>query len=245
MELSEIVKYNPDSDILMINNPGTDNSTTLPDAIARNMAKTGSFLEFGEIVAKAIEKDLENYNHISIYGNSMGARTAIALAANIDRPLDFISLTDPPGASNIGATGIFMGSVIKEEQHAKRYAEHTNNPKALKMQEIYDEKNSQWIKIMAIKAMEQLYIDEPLALSRNGLKKDLISLIKKNNTKNIQINTPEFSELNNIKDMTKIIKDVSKKNPSVRLKQILLKGQTHSLSVGGNAHTTGKLSTWL
>ena len=249
LELAEIYEQS-DEDLLVVNNPGSGNSSGLPSNIMQEIRKTGSFNPYGEIVAEAIDTSRIplDYDTINIFGTSMGGRSAISTASafgDLSSPIkmDYLSVTDAPGSRRLGALGIANSFMIKEVEHASKYLENSTNELAIKLQKENDslDKWLKYIKNMGATATKQLIFDWTLAMSQDGLKEDLNSLADKENLKMIQFNSPENSELNNKDDVRLILQELAQKHPSIAFQQIILGNQTHSLTIG-NPDRCGALS---
>lgn len=245
LELAEIARQNPTSDILVINNPGAGESSPLPSEDMKHMRETGDFSPYGEIVGTALSGVLKHYDHVNMYGHSMGARSTIATAANLDHPVDYISVTDPVGSKKLGLLGLVDRFVLKEGHHAAEYKKSTDNLVALNLQNDYDSNaapDKRPLTLEKARALNQFLIDQVLTMSRGGLEADLRELAASGNVKTVQINSPEQSELNDPNDVREIMAQLAKEHPDVHFRQVVLPGQTHSLNAAGHTHTTGMLS---
>ena len=246
LELAEIQRQNPEEALLVINNPGSGESSPLPRGILSEMKKTGSFDPYGELVAEAVRQHLGSRlddidGGISSYGHSFGARTAISTATYLEN-VGYITATDPPGSRKLGVPGIGRGFLIKESSPAAEYAKHTDNKPSLRLQQENDALALQSIKAMGGRATWQQFVDQPQIIAKAGLANDIETLAKTGNVGMLQINSPEFSELNRPEDVGLILQKIAEKYPHIVLCQLLLYWQTHSVNVGGNSHTTGALS---
>lgn len=242
LELAEIAAQNPHSDLLVINNPGAGRSSPIDRVSMKYMKKTGSFAPYGEEVARAINEFTYDYNHINLYGHSMGARTAVATAPYVDKSIDYVTATDPPGSENLGLLGIANAFMIQEGRHAKEYAAKSDNQTSLELQQANDKNALNSLRAMGGSAVKQMFLDQTQAMSKAGLEGDLKNLTKSGNVDILQINSPEFSAISNPETVRAILQQLAKEFPQFIIRQLLLLGQTHSVNVGGNSHTTGMLS---
>ena len=75
-------------------------SSALKPSIAKEMARTGSFIPLGEAVAPIIEKYTKSYDEVVVLGNSFGARLAPAAVATMSNEtaakLSEVVVFDPP-----------------------------------------------------------------------------------------------------------------------------------------------------
>lgn len=245
LEAAEIAKQNPDTDLAIINNPGSGDSSPIPHSIMKEIKQTGSFMPYGELVADAVRELYQDYDQASISGHSMGARTGIAFGRYLG-PVEYITATDPPGSRELGLIGLANAFMITEGAHAGEYAKHTDNTLSLELQRQNDALGNTIKNIvnMGPRGAAQMFFNQTGAMSGDGLKTDLELLLKSRNLDGgtLQINSPEFSELNHPEDMRAILTDLADKYPGVDIQQATLLGQTHSVNTGGNSHTVGALS---
>lgn len=229
---------------MIINNPGSGESSELPAAAMKKIRKTGSFDPYGEIVGGAINKFLPDYDNLTMYGHSMGARAVIATAPYVIAPIDYLALTDPPGSRQFKLVDFLKAFAVKEGAHAAEYAKRSDNFVSLRLQKENDSlaNTIDSIGSMGIIGAKQMFFDWPIAIHKDGLAYDLENLAKSKNVGTVQINSPEKSELNNPEDVRIILSELAKSYPHLVLRQLLLLGQTHSVNVGGSSHTTGTLS---
>lgn len=244
LELAEIARQNPQSDILIVNNPGSGDSSALPKADMKRMRQTGDFTPYGEILGSALSNITSQYDQVNMYGHSMGARSAIATAPHLDRPIDYLSVTDPVGSKELGLLGLADRFVLQEGKHAGNYKKSTDNKAALRLQNDYDAAAIEKKPMTAerLRALKQFLADQVLAMSHGGLFDDLAELADKGNVRTLQINSPEQSALNNPNDIRQMMQNLAKSHPDTHFRQVVLPGQTHSLNSAGHTHTTGMLS---
>ena len=245
LEAAESTKQNPGTDMLIINNPGSGNSSPIPRSVMKEMKRTGSFMPYGELLAEPVRDLYQYYAQISISGHSMGARTGIALGRYIG-PVEYITATDPPGSRKLGLVGLANAFMLKEGAHAREYSKHTDNILSLELQRQNDELankiKSTWK--LGWRGAAQMLLNHTGVMSKDGLKVDLDLLLGSGNLNGgtLQINSPEFSELNHSEDVHAILTNLAQKYPKVDVRQAVLLGQTHSVNTGGNSHTVGALS---
>lgn len=245
LEAEEIRRQNPDDSILIINNPSSGNSAPIPRAAMKEMKRTGSFAPYGELLANAIRPIVNDYDRKTAYGHSMGARTVISTVEYLGS-VDCVTATDPPGSRELGLAGLANAFMIKEGGHAGRYAETTDNALSLELQKKNDELGNTIRSLinMGPRGAAQMFLGQTGAMSKDGLRVDLERLLQSRNIDDgiLQINSPEFSELNSPYAINTMLADFARNYPNVDIRQAVLLGQTHSVNVGGNSHTTGALS---
>lgn len=241
-ELGHIAGNNPKHAILVINNPGKGRSEPIPRSAMKEMKKSGSFMPYGEIIANDIERVLADFSLIRGTGYSMGGRALIGAATSSDTGFEFLSVTDPPGSHRLGLAGIADRFMIKEGEHTKHYLNECKNNTGKKAQMENDKKTLESILQMSLRAIGQTLISQPIAMGKGGLYADLEKLAKSGNVSTLQINSPEFSELNNPDDIMKILEDIAQIKPELNIRQVMINGNTHSMVAGGNTHVSGILS---
>lgn len=245
LEIAEIARQNTGSDLLVVNNPGSGDSSTIPKAAMKEMKRTGSFIPYGELVAETVNRYLQDYDRVNSYGHSMGARSTIAAAPLFDKRVDYAAITDPPGSRKLGLLGVGNAFMMIEGGHAGKYAELSDNELSLRLQKENDANALTNMRKMGLKGVKQMFLDQSAAMGQDGLRTDLQTLAESRNIDALQINSPEFSALNKPQDMAKILDELIVHYPHLRVLQAVLLGQTHSVNVGGNSHTTGALSKLL
>lgn len=246
LEMAEVARQNPGTDILILNNPGSGASDNISKNAMKQMQRTGSFDAYSEITSGVIKPFAKQYDHVNMYGHSMGARNTIAAAGKLDLPVDYISVTDPPGSRRMSIPELTKGFVVKEGQHQAEYKKRTDNKLSLRLQNGYDQ-NFETAKEQSETVQYQLQkylglIQQAKTMAPAGLKGDLEQMASSGNVKSAQINSPEFSELNRPEDMRRLIANLALTFPDVHFRQVLLRDQTHSVNAGGTTHTTGMLS---
>lgn len=246
LEMAEVARQNPGTDILILNNPGSGASDNVPKSAMKQMQKSGSFDAYSEITSGAIKPFTTQYDHVNMYGHSMGARNTIAAAGKLDRPVDYISVTDPPGSRRMSIPELTDSFVAKEGQHQANYKKRTDNKLSLRLQNGYDQ-NFETPEEQAETVQYQLQkylglIQQAKTMAPAGLKGDLEQMAASGNVKMAQVNSPEFSELNLPDDMRRMIAELALSFTGTHFRQVVLRGQTHSVNAGGTTHTTGMLS---
>ncbi len=244
MELSSIRANNPGTDLLVFNNPGKGESSPIPKSVMRQMKKTGSFIPYGELVAKAINDQTSDYDKLSVYGHSEGARTAIGAITHLDKQAKQASLTDAPGSRNLGLFGIADAFLLKESRHAGEYAKRAKEY-GLSAPELANEDVMKDMMAMGAVGLKRMFLDEPAVMGKGGLMSDLSKMAASGNVRKVQFNSPEFSELNDPEEIKNILLSLAVTYTDVRFMQAVILGQTHSLNDRNNTQTTGPLSKTL
>lgn len=219
--------YNPDADIIHINNPAHGDSSRLPLRDGLKIAQTGSFALQGEMQAELIGNTLEEYDHINIAGHSYGGRQAIALTASLERPIDNLHLLDPPGSRKLGITNLAKAFLSLEGSHARLYGEHAPDQEAAAIQRLGDSTGVQDMKNLLKRrgAIDQFLI-QTLAMSANGLEHDM-RLAAANVRNTIKFTSPALSELNYPEDVNLILQRVAR-TENIMQHDIVMR-QTHSM----------------
>ncbi len=199
LEAAAIAAQNPGSTVMAIDSPGTGESLRLPRAVMREIAKTGSYLPYGELTAPMLESFFADYDSITYMGSSQGARRAAAMAwatgEMLDRPTQDLILQDPVGSHEQTVRSLISG-MMREGVHSGRYVKASPDHEAAHAQRL----NDSWRALYSIGrvarhgALVDLAVGEPRALARPGLEGDLQAAIP-HVQRTLVVNTPEFSEL--------------------------------------------------
>ena len=108
-------------------------SSALKPSIAKEMARTGSFIPLGEAVAPIIEKYTKSYDEVVVLGNSFGGRLAPAAVATMSNEtaakLSEVVVFDPPSIHERLSWRIAPAQA-REMGHQKRYTAQSHDPVA-------------------------------------------------------------------------------------------------------------------
>lgn len=239
LELANTSAAHPNADILVINNPGSGESSALDRKTARKLRKTDDFGVLGEKYAEVIESYAGNADKLTLHGASEGGLFAARAAAALHDRIDQLIITDAPGSRKLGAVGLMNSFMTKEGAHAKAYLDATKNLYAKQKQQENDADAFNSIRSLGFKGAKQQFFDQVLAMGRSDLEAQLAEATRgmKENGE-ITFNSPELSELNKWQDVANIvgrISNLSKENPAlypkIDISHRVLKGATHSLGI--------------
>lgn len=219
--------YNPDADIIHINNPAHGETTRLPLRDSLSIARSGHFTRQGEIQAELISAALEEYDHINIAGHSYGGRQAIALASALERPVDNLHLLDPPGSRKLGITGLTKAFLSLEGKHAQLYGKHAPDQAAAAIQRLGDSTGGQDIlNLLRRGGMVDQFLLQTFAMAADGLEHDL-TLAAPNVRNTIKFTSPALSELNYAADVSAILQRLAMTTDMIQ--HDIISHQTHSM----------------
>jgi pimeloyl-ACP methyl ester carboxylesterase len=219
--------YNPDADIIHVNNPAHGSTSRLPVRDSLKIAHTGHFTLQGEMQAELINTALEKYEHVNIAGHSYGGRQAIALAAALERPVDNLHLLDPPGSRKLGITGLTKAFLSLEGKHAGLYGEHAPDQTAAAIQRLGDSTGGQDMQnLIKRHGLVDQFLLQTFAMSANGLEHDL-ALATPNVRNTIKFTSPALSELNYPADVSAILQRIATTANIMQHDTVLR--QTHSM----------------
>lgn len=224
----------PNEKLLVVNNPGVGRTDVLPAAMSREVARSGSFLPYGEFVAQSLAEVMDDHASTSLRGHSYGARVAISMAAGVrgltNTNIDSMVLTDPPGSRPLGFMGIVKGFMQLEGGHTAQYQAHTIDPTTAHLQQ-YNDAPARALPSMLQLAKNgglwQQMIRDPLAMSREGLLGDL-KVAAPAVTERLIINTPDLSELSDPAAVVDILGIVSQLTDA-EVQQRIIREHTHSV----------------
>lgn len=223
------LQTDPDTTLLFVGNPGAGQSDTLPRAAQRHVAKTGSFVPYGEHIAGALSGIVNVYDSVSIGGHSLGGRIGIGMVAT-GQAVDSLIAIDPPGSRTLGLRGIAEGFMSREGAHTAQYLEHSLDPASRDIQRENDSlpnvATSLW-RVALNGGLIPQFVREPLAMSREALAADLEQAAP-NVLRHLEIVSPDLSELNTTEDLARIVGGIAGHTEAeVWLRK--LPGHTHSV----------------
>jgi len=243
LEATYLAKERPDTDILFVNNPGSGLSSALDSKMSREIAQTGSFNVQGKLYAKALKDEIADYDSIDIYGNSYGGRTSISTTAHLDKSVENLIVSDPPGSRKLGFLGLVKRFVIDESTQVGKYLDSSPDDYAVNLQRDNDKKILLNLRNAGPKASWQQLIDQVVAMEKDTLEADLefaLDKIKPNG--NMVFYSPEFSQLNRPQDVLNMLNALSdtaaKYNVNLIHKTIM--DHSHALLIS-NPRIHGKL----
>jgi pimeloyl-ACP methyl ester carboxylesterase len=218
---------NPHADIIHVNNPAHGDSSHLPLVDALKIARTGHFAPQGELLAEMIGEAAKDYDDVNIAGHSYGARQAMALAAELDRPVNSLHLFDPPGSRKLGLAGLTKAFLSLEGNHAGQYNLHAPDQVAAEIQRRGDSTAGQDIqKLIRRGGFVEQFALQTLAMSHAGLEHDL-ALAARNVRNTIKFTSPALSELNYVDDVSAIINRIATVSRSIQ--HDVIQDHTHSM----------------
>jgi len=81
-EIEVLAAANPNQQIMVINNTGSERASLIPRYMMARMKESGSYKKQGEWMLQILGDKLARYNdEIALWGNSAGARVALGMAA--------------------------------------------------------------------------------------------------------------------------------------------------------------------
>lgn len=120
--LAELVGANPNRRFLVYDEPGVGRSDPITPSLSREIARTGRFDKYAEIIVNGLSAVIKDYDGIDLLGRSLGGIVATEMAPQIGN-IGSLMVFDPPSTpkTRLQFTESF---VLKERQHAHGYAEH-------------------------------------------------------------------------------------------------------------------------
>lgn len=210
-------------------------SSALKPSIAKEMARTGSFIPLGEAVAPIIEKYTKSYDEVVVLGNSFGGRLAPAAVATMSNEaaakLSEVVVFDPPSIHERLSWRIAPAQA-REMGHQKRYTAQSHDPVAKEV----------WTGDLLEGADKTLPTPSPFVMMRDvgamekpGFEGDLDKAFSKIPPGTpVTLFTPELSELNDntLKKVHNFAERVSTKHPMSDVRTAWLGDTTHSILAG-------------
>ena len=204
-------------------------SSALKPSIAKEMARTGSFIPLGEAVAPIIEKYTKSYDEVVVLGNSFGGRLAPAAVATMSNEtaakLSEVVVFDPPSIHERLSWRIAPAQA-REMGHQKRYTAQSHDPVAKEV----------WTGDLLEGADKTLPTPSPLVMmEKPGFEDDLDKAFSKIPLGTpVTLFTPELSELNDntLKKVHNFAERVSTKHPMSDVRTAWLGDTTHSILAG-------------
>lgn len=226
-EAQVLTANNPDSQLVFMNNFGTDNSSLLPKAVSKEIRQTGSYLAAGEYIASVIDQVADG-RPTHLRGHSLGGRTAVGVAPYLERPADTMVLNDPTGTRKMNLAQIAINFALREGKHLNGYVEAGFDPRMSDLQR-NPVKASVWDTAKGNKGgWKQQFLVDPYGLSLDAFEGDLRAAAPSVNSL-IRVVSPELSELNEPQTVAEILdrlRDVEGVKADVQ--QFILRNHTHS-----------------
>ena len=227
-EAQALAANNPDKTLVFTNTFGAGRSSLLPDAVAKDLRKTGRYRGMGEHVASIYDR-IADGRVVHLRGHSLGARTVVGAAPFLERPADTMIINDPTGTRKMGLLAIANSFAIKEGRHLKGYldggfdqraAELQNNPVSASVWNTVEGTKGGW---------KQQFLVDPAGLSRDGFGLDFMEAAP-NVESLVRIISPELSELNRPQAIADIMAQCRwSEKPKALLEQYVLADHTHSV----------------
>ena len=235
-EYAAIALQFPSTHILAINFPGSAGSDNLPTSVAREMARTGSFMPAAEILEPVVSTVFADYENHIIAGASVGGRAAIAIGARREAQTEIVRAIEPVGVRKFGYFGIMKAFMLGEGGHAKQYVANSADTDSVALQVANDSlpsllgkqfsalRRGDWCNVM---------VRIPTAMGHQGLRHDLTLLVPKV-TKEITIVSPDASELNGRVGVFNVMADVALEASDVPTiyRQRVLPKRSHAYLIG-------------
>lgn len=218
-EAVALTRENSDAAFLLLNAPGTGNSSVLPRSAQKEMKRTGSYLPLGEHMGPVIDHLAQNYDQLLVGGHSLGAREATAAIAHMERQPDKARLNDPVGTQKLGLRALMKRFVLDEGRHNAKYDKALAVPTAKGLglerlpqvmpspRNVHDLDPGNGV-VCSVEAptngwKQQLLVD-PFVLAGEGFEGDLRQAAP-NVKRSIDIIVPELSALTNVRDVQEIV----------------------------------------
>ena len=237
LELANIQAAHPDSDILLVNNPGSGESSPLERKTARELRRTGDFRAVGNLYAEILQPYIDKASEVTLYGHSEGALSAIGATAALHDRVDHLVAVDAPGSRKLGVIGLMKAFMMREGKHVQQYQEHSQNPYALEKQRENDANMVKNLRAMGWRGVKQQFIDHTIAMGKSNLEAQLTNAaesMKENG--DITYVSPELSELSNQEAVSGILGRVSRlhqdnpaKYPRIHVSERVMKEATHAI----------------
>ena len=210
-------------------------TSTHKPSVAKEVARTGSFMPLGEAIAPVIERYAHDYDDIVVLGNSFGGRVVPAsIAMMSDRnaaKLSEVVIFDPP--SNHEQRGWrIVPAQAREIGHQKQYTTQSQDKVA----------QDAWTGDMLRKADKTLPTASPLtmvrditAMAKPSFQDDLDEALPKvPHDTPVTLFAPELSELNDntSRKVNDFVERLSSDHPESDLRLVELGGTTHNILAG-------------
>jgi len=209
---------------MVVSSFGMGEASPLPKNIAKEIARTGSFITTAELLGLLYQPILADSEHVSLSGTSEGGRRAIGLAAVFSYVEDLFS-HDSPGTRDLrGARGMGQALVSLEMEHAKRYVANATDPELVTAQRQQDSLRrfgGSVLHQLRVRNLLNLVYREPLALSRDGLLEDAKQAVPKVMGRFV-LSAPEFSAMNRPEHVEYVAKRIAAKRDAVGESQPLI-----------------------
>jgi len=241
-ELAIYARTHPNSTILAIDSPAVGASRRLSSRVSREIARSGSYISYGEVAVNALRSIFLDYDKRIISGASQGARRAIGITASLGEilqlPVHELHLLDPVGSHSQTVKELMKAFARLEGKHTNKYLEASPDQLAVEAQrEIGSLKRLPHVLgkfVLRGGALNQM-VREPQAMAKAGLANDLARSLS-NIEEIVIINSPEKSELTRPDYVLEILRMLAAQQPPGQerplLQQRVLKGQTHAMVAG-------------
>jgi hypothetical protein len=245
-ELAMLAASRPDMMIMSIDSPATGASLRLSSEISREIARTGSYIAYGELAVDAlramIAKEGVEFEEITFSGASQGARRAIGMAAcagsMLGNTVTNLNLIDPVGSHEQSLGTLAKAFMQLEGGHTAKYTE-ASTEKAVAAAQAYNDSPQNLPAVLMHFMRHGGFINqmlrEPQAMARDGLRGDIAQAAPLV-TGMISIASPELSELTHPEDALAILKslaaDAGGHAPGSRFQHRLVRNQTHAIMAG-------------
>ncbi len=243
-ELAALAASRPDRTIMSVDSPATGASLRLPSDISYEIARTGSYMAYGELAVEALRAVLAKaeteFDEVTFSGASQGARRAIGMAACVGSLLEDkvtnLQLIDPVGSHEQSLGELAKAFMQLEAGHTAKYTE-ASLEKAVAAAQAYNDSLGNLPGVLAHfmrrGGLVNQMLREPQAMAHSGLPVDMM-LAAPLVTGMTSISSPELSELTHPDDALDILKGLADRyaNSDRRFQHRLLRGQTHAMMAG-------------
>lgn len=246
-EVVALTAANPDKAFLVVNGPGIGNSSSLPKTAQREIRKTGSYDALGEVLAPVMDHIGQDYDAVTVGGHSLGARTATAVAAHMERKPDELRPHDPTGTRKMSLGGIAARFFAGEGREDIRYKAVSPMPKlseaGLTKLPLEDPQEVEFAsgvtftpgelmrpfeKPSGMAGLAQQFLVDPSGLKRDAFEGDLRAAVP-NVLHKVELLVPDMSHLNDWQEVVRIVgrlRDVQNRTAEVNVRTIV--GHTHA-----------------
>lgn len=232
-EMAALVMRNPDTTFLALHNPGNDNSSRLPKAMSREMARTGIFLPAGRYLLDALQRaPLQDHRTLDLIGHFQGARYAIGMAAaGASIPIHELRVSDPVGSKEKRFLKFVKTFMTVEGAHSAKYVQASRDAVSQTLQQKGDSTLGLLRKMGGIIVGGGFFdmLRQIDALRRAGLESDLLAAVSTVRER-ILVTSPELSALTDPDAVEEILKKASAQasNQSLLIQQRLVRGRSHA-----------------
>lgn len=220
------------ADILWLPTMATDK------AVAKEMAKTGSFLPFAEEIAPGVNKVIADYDSLDGLYHSFNARSGAAISSVMDdqnvRKTESVTFNDPPSLKrSLGFAGLAIAQ-LTEAYRMQRYINSSQDSAAQAAWRGFDglpmEAPSLCTQVHNIAAMAKSGFAGDLHKSAAVLPDSMV----------VTFVSPELSKMNAPGSIAEFAEEFSVRHPGLDVQHVNVEESSHNV-IAGNPSYFGKL----